>query len=390
MDALRLEIAANYKNGYSQMPDQVRQDRTLSPKAKIVYEQLLSYMWFKSERCFPSQQTIADATGYSRRSVIRALTELYERGYIEKWRRGQGYTNYYFINPLLFPHSFKRSVSADAATMLLPTSAPELRQDVTTTTPPSIDAALTMCQAVTSRSDNEAHTDAPGSHPKQTKTNGKMQGEEISSNSSTAEKGTAIAAVTIRTDEQPTQPNELETKPQLLPKSKPQSNEKEQAGPPRAKAVKNAKDEIQTKQYTQTAAITETIGIPAEHLAELGIAPQLPKRPTPVFLTDIITRYSRELGDSARSSRSNITRATKLYYFASDCIKDAQDDPQRFFLDLLYEAKQAAYKVDCIQHRSASNNPNRIPVFFTCLENFFELTPEERAYIRSEAPLIAR
>ena len=54
-----------------------------------------------------SQATIAQATGYSRRSVIRALQELYERGYIERWRRGLGDTNVYYINPLSFARSFR-------------------------------------------------------------------------------------------------------------------------------------------------------------------------------------------------------------------------------------------------------------------------------------------
>jgi hypothetical protein len=53
----------------------------------------------------------------------------------------------------------------------------------------------------------------------------------------------------------------------------------------------------------------------------------------------------------------------------------------------LYEAKQAAYKVNGIRYRGANNRPNRIPVFFTCLENLFELRDEELAYIRSAEPL---
>jgi hypothetical protein len=181
-----------------------------------------------------------------------------------------------------------------------------------------------------------------------------MQIDNISSNTSTTEKGTVIASTTIRSGKQANQPNE-ETKSNI------QSNDTWQAAP-RAKAVKTAKNEITEPQ----------------------------KRPIPSFITDIMTRYSAELGDSTRSTRSNITRAAKMYYFACDFIKDAQEDPHRFFIDLLYEAKQAAYKVNCIQHRNTNNNPNRIPVFFTCLENRFELTPDERAYIRSDAPLVIR
>jgi DNA-binding transcriptional regulator YhcF (GntR family) len=118
-DMLREELKKNWANGFCRMPDAVRNDLSLSPKAKIVYEQLLAHMWFSTDRCYPSQQTLADETGYSRRTVIRACKELYERGYIEKWRRGQGKANYYFINPLSFPRSFHRTSREKPATMIL-------------------------------------------------------------------------------------------------------------------------------------------------------------------------------------------------------------------------------------------------------------------------------
>src|SRR5512135_3793497 len=128
-DMLREELAKNWANGFCRMPDAIRNDPTLSPKAKIVYEQLLAHMWFSTDRCYPSQQTLADETGYSRRTVIRACKELYERGYIEKLRRGQGHTNYYFINPLSFPRSFRRTSREPAERMILDVHAPERRED---------------------------------------------------------------------------------------------------------------------------------------------------------------------------------------------------------------------------------------------------------------------
>ena len=39
-------------------------------------------------------------------------------------------------------------------------------------------------------------------------------------------------------------------------------------------------------------------------------------------------RYTQELGDALKCQKSNITRATKLYYFGIDCIKEAQEDPE--------------------------------------------------------------
>src|SRR5690242_12507268 len=82
VDVWRNELEQNWSaGGYVQMPNAVREDRSLSHKAKEIYGQLLAHMWFRTDKCWPSQKTIAEATGYSRCSIIRGLKELYERGY---------------------------------------------------------------------------------------------------------------------------------------------------------------------------------------------------------------------------------------------------------------------------------------------------------------------
>jgi hypothetical protein len=162
------------------------------------------------------------------------------------------------------------------------------------------------------------------------------------------------------------------------------SNAYKQAAAGRAE---DAKDNKITQKQTKQAAIAQATGIPQSHLQELEIAQAPAKRPIPEFIRDIVSRYSRELGDNSGSTKSNITRAAKLYFFALDYIRDAQDDPQGFFSELLYEAKQAALRVNGIRYRGANNRPNPIPVFFTCLENLFELRDAELAYIRSDEPL---
>jgi hypothetical protein len=157
-----------------------------------------------------------------------------------------------------------------------------------------------------------------------------------------------------------------------------------------AGGAKGAGDDKIAQKQTKHAAIAAITGIPQSHLEELEIAQAPAKRPIPEFIKDIVSRYSRELGDRSTSTKSNMTRAAKLYFFALDYIRDAQDDPQGFFSELLYEAKQAAYQVNCIRYRGANNRPNRMPVFFTCLENRFELSEDELAYIRSDEPLFER
>ncbi len=198
-ELLREEIAKNWARGFCQMPDMVLQDRSLSPKAKIVYEQLLSYMWFHSDHCWPSQQTLADATGYSRRTVIRACKELYERGYIEKWRRGQGYTNYYFINPLTFPGSFRRTTREAVETMIVDVHTPELRLDVNSSTPRSLDLALALCQPDTSARDNVSHPEVTNCHPNQTKGKQIHEKERSSNDSTSLQKGMDFPVVTQAT-----------------------------------------------------------------------------------------------------------------------------------------------------------------------------------------------
>jgi hypothetical protein len=408
---LREELKKNWANGFCRMPDIVRNDRNLSPKAKIIYEQLLAHMWFSTDRCYPSQQTLADETGYSRRTVIRACKELYERGYIEKWRRGQGHSNYYFINPLTFPRSFRRTTREQPETMLVDVHAPERQEHCSCSTPRSLDTALSLCQDVTSRSDSVSHPEVTECHPNQTK--GKqIQGSERSSNDSTApQKGRGFPVVTKATRnerEETTHTQVFEqgereggrnksNEPGTLPASlqnKPSKSSNSSSSPFQQAAAGNAKgvkDDKITQKQTKQAAIAAMTGIPEQHLEEMENAQDLEKRrPIPEFLRDIISRYSRELGDSSTSIKSNITRTAKLYFFALDYIKDAQEDPQGFFSELLSDAKQAAYKVNGIRYRSAGNRPNRMPVFFTCLENLFELRDEELAYIRSDEPLYER
>ena len=171
-----------------------------------------------------------------------------------------------------------------------------------------------------------------------------------------------------------------------VPPSKPNVFSSSSSPQAAAGRAKDAKDDKIAQKQTKQAAIAAMTGIPQNQLSELEIA-QDRNRPIPDFIKDIISRYSRELGDSSTSTKSNITRAAKLYFFALDYIKDAQDDPQGFFSELLYEAKQAAYKVNGIRYRGANNRPNRMPVFFTCLENRFEFSEDELAYIRSDEPL---
>jgi hypothetical protein len=57
-------------------------DRSLSPAAKVVAARLLDRYNTKTHRCNPSYQTLSGDTGYTRRQVIRAASELRQQGWI--------------------------------------------------------------------------------------------------------------------------------------------------------------------------------------------------------------------------------------------------------------------------------------------------------------------
>ncbi len=313
--AQRLEyLKANLAAGYTQMPDIVRGDPTLSRSAKLVYEQLLSYMR-QRDFCWPSQQTIATDLGtMSKRTVIRAIKELVDRGFIEKYRRGLNRTNVYFINPLDFARSFK------------------LR-----TGPILVEAG--ECQIGTSGSDKPAPLIVPESHPKQTNQK-ENQHNQIPSNHSTAESGRAIGNETTN---QATSPKRNETPlPGTSPTPSPETKPK-----PR-------------------------------------------RKPIPDFIEAMVTDFALQLGDRPASIKSSITRATKIYFTCLAVYEQFQDDPEGLFCEMLYQARAGALSVTQVKHKGGrhGNRHNRMPLFLSLLERMCEFTPEELAYLRSDAPLL--
>lgn len=84
------------RRGFTQIPNYVLKDSTLSFGARLTYTMLLSYAWQEGS-CFPGQGRIAEDLGVSRQSANGFLQELRKAGYIDWERRGQGKTNVYYI-----------------------------------------------------------------------------------------------------------------------------------------------------------------------------------------------------------------------------------------------------------------------------------------------------
>ena len=85
------------RGGFTQVPNCVLRDPTLSVGAKLVYAMFLSYAWH-NQSCFPGQDRLAEDIGMSRTSVTQFIGELERAGFVSIKRRGQGKTNLYTVH----------------------------------------------------------------------------------------------------------------------------------------------------------------------------------------------------------------------------------------------------------------------------------------------------
>jgi hypothetical protein len=84
-------------HGFTQLPNFILRDPTLSIGAKTTYALFLSYAWHNN-LCFPGQDRLAKDIGMSIGSVNAFIKELEAAELIEITRRGQGKTNLYTVN----------------------------------------------------------------------------------------------------------------------------------------------------------------------------------------------------------------------------------------------------------------------------------------------------
>ncbi len=82
--------------GFTQVPNYLLNNTTLTMVAKVVYAKLLSYAWHNN-MVFPGQETMAQEIGSSKSTINRGIQELEDEGWLEIRRRGQGKTNVYVL-----------------------------------------------------------------------------------------------------------------------------------------------------------------------------------------------------------------------------------------------------------------------------------------------------
>ena len=88
------------RGGFTQVPNFILRDGTLSLGAKVAYSMFLHFDWY-NEGCFPGQDTLAEHMGMSVSRVNEYIKELEKAGYIEITRRGQGKTNLYKLHSVV-------------------------------------------------------------------------------------------------------------------------------------------------------------------------------------------------------------------------------------------------------------------------------------------------
>lgn len=84
------------KHGFTQLPNYILKDKSLSFGARLSYAVLLSYAW-QEDSCFPGQERMAKDLGTSDRSVRTFLNELKKKGYITWKQQGLNKPNIYYI-----------------------------------------------------------------------------------------------------------------------------------------------------------------------------------------------------------------------------------------------------------------------------------------------------
>ena len=85
------------QGGFTQVPNFILKDASISLGAKVTYAMFLSYAWH-NDSCFPGQERLAKDMGMSRSRVTEFVSELERAKLITIKRRGQGKTNLYTIH----------------------------------------------------------------------------------------------------------------------------------------------------------------------------------------------------------------------------------------------------------------------------------------------------
>lgn len=96
------------RHGFTQVPNFILTNESISVGAKLAYAMLLKYAW-DNDACFPGQVTLARDMGAAERSVRTYLKELEHVELLEIQQRGLGKTNLYRLHLTIKGKDTRRS-----------------------------------------------------------------------------------------------------------------------------------------------------------------------------------------------------------------------------------------------------------------------------------------
>jgi len=115
---------------------------------------------------------------------------------------------------------------------------------------------------------------------------------------------------------------------------------------------------------------------------EVPAAAPRPAREIPTQVEKAIIEFAQQYDDT-HLVRSDVTRVAKIYFTAAQTLEHFNDT---LFFALFDQARTAALKKHC-ERSNSHGRVNRVPFFFTCLENAFSFSLEELVYLRSDDAL---
>jgi molecular chaperone DnaK (HSP70) len=114
-------------NNFTQIPNKIIKDKTISDAAFRTYAVLKSYKYLPCSKVFPSQETIAGIRGKTPRRIVDHIKELKDKRYIVSKKRGFSSSNEYdFIREENFTND--KQVSEDSDTSIVKKTSFESRQ----------------------------------------------------------------------------------------------------------------------------------------------------------------------------------------------------------------------------------------------------------------------
>jgi len=99
------------RGGFTQVPNFILRDGTISLGAKVAYSMFLHFAW-NNDSCFPGQDRLATHMGMSASRVNEYIKELEAAGLIDITRRSLGKTNLYRVHFVVKSKNSKRGLKS--------------------------------------------------------------------------------------------------------------------------------------------------------------------------------------------------------------------------------------------------------------------------------------